>query len=1148
MSFDNQNVNNQYNINIETPDNGNSYNETLLYSEINSNSNFNNNYNTNSYIKNTKLVYNKKNKLNIKAAKININNIKKINLYKIENNKSNYFKTVKSEISSIINKNTNNYLVESDVNYEYLKRSIVKDYNILIDIINKTSIKIYSIDLFSVSQIIDINYLVTDTNNSLVSYINNYYLLSKLKAKNPRKEHIHRKSDINRFKFKYLLCFNCEKLPLFPVCCNNCNIVYCIFCISEIKYTAYCNLMNNIKIYSELNYFNTLTCKCCLKSIVPLKYIGSDLIKEYFDLNIKCTRSFCFSILNFKDYLKHFFVDCNYIIIKCKNTLCTEEMSKLNFKEHLNNCVYRDEICPSCNKTMRIQELLSHKNFCIGKVNIFTSKKCSNNLAKSKFLYNYNECNLNNTNISYTKKRNISSFNLKRNNFNNIKCTYKTNRKSLSAFNYKLDLKDKDNLSNKLCNNTKISELNIYQSEIDSIKDNSNIKTNTINSLFHNNSNNKKSCKTKDNKYIFYLQEKLNLLQKELNSKDKLLKNINLQNQDLNNKINKINEKNIKLEEKVNNEINQVLLKQEKCLEYKINYLKCELYLKHKNMLINEYENILTCHICGESITANIKKNNNKLLEKDIRNEAYLDKFVLSETYRSFRDVKQNKNKLTTKILNKKKKKISVYNGDKDSNNDVSDYYTNSSRIKNIKVINNNNQYYSDNSIRNADLNKSNSKFNINSNILLNEYTIENKFKDNFKILNEVNTKNNNKKHNFYIDIKNSINKKYKNSNKIKIVDSKYRTHNKISHSIANIEDISRNKQVYNIFNTPIKFNNTFKDNENEFNKSNKLNTATFKLPLNIDKSNKTNNFVININKGTIENCNNDDSNSSLVIRNKKLKLKDNISNKSKIDLTNKIENTQSYYSTNKTVNIKTNIDDLICYICNKYSCKNCSIICNCCTKLTCTEDIYYCIQCSNSFCVNDILICKGCERKFCSRCFMSYPCNQCSWGFDTVNKDIDVLFNEEKNYKFYLRKSFECKPSIVIGSKLLNKGEHKFSLNFCNIICKYTDVGFFTMKNEKSYLNLISSLYKVQYNSIREDVKKVSIKSIAPFLFLKLGEFPIIVTVNCNSNVILFEVDTFKYEKIFFEKNNYYLLYVLACNNSVKLNRILISDSIKNN
>ena len=89
--------------------------------------------------------------------------------------------------------------------------------------------------------------------------------------------------------------------------------------------------------------------------------------------------------------------------------------------------------------------------------------------------------------------------------------------------------------------------------------------------------------------------------------------------------------------------------------------------------------------------------------------------------------------------------------------------------------------------------------------------------------------------------------------------------------------------------------------------------------------------------------------------------------------------------------------------------------------------------------------------------------------------------------------------------------------------------------------------MYDKQFVAIKDDVKRVSLKSYAPFLFKDLGEHPMTITANITNKSILFEVDSFKFEKKLDvrESKHNLLLYILNCNNTIRLKQMLSYDVI---
>ena len=111
--------------------------------------------------------------------------------------------------------------------------------------------------------------------------------------------------------------------------------------------------------------------------------------------------------------------------------------------------------------------------------------------------------------------------------------------------------------------------------------------------------------------------------------------------------------------------------------------------------------------------------------------------------------------------------------------------------------------------------------------------------------------------------------------------------------------------------------------------------------------------------------------------------------------------------------------------------------------------------------------------------------------------------------------------------------------------ICKYTDVGFFIMTQTQSYNNLVNCFFSKNIVELKDNVKKISLKNFAPFLFKSIPEYPLIITLDAFNNNLLFEVDCFKFERKLASGVNYFLPFFLICNNEIRMKHHFLTEKL---
>lgn len=1110
-----------------------------------------------------------------------------------ENNKEVYNNSLQSfpdELSNIeLNKSQQHILLNKKINSN--KENLVSSNNnteaLLInfdrnsdkEIIRKNIIQIISnicIGIHNV-KLEDINL----NNNSTLHQISKYV------AKNPRKELL---IDFNHNTHLKYLCNICDKIPLFPIICNYCDSLTCVFCLSDLF------IKNN---YSQ----QSIQCSNCNNSLSPYIYAVEDNIREIVNsVKIKCLRPLCDIILPYKKFVQHFFIECEYLIIKCPNALCTEEMSKIELHKHLKECLYRITYCDNCNNEMILQEKLSHDRFCKS-VNVICVL-CRNKIPRKDF----SEHNLKCKGIHSNASKNLNNDYLS--NKLNESSNFTNNEKSLnnSGFNKSLSRKGENQTDYKIGKKTFIDPSKIKEIKLNEYK-NANInsssltsKENTKMSSFNSGKNMIKPSHVK-NKF----SEPVPMLPYFNNNKienSNKLTTINSNNQYnpsqnsvsshenrkiafSNEKIKKISNKDIPMiSQSINNKNDKIAEKENKENASKLfNNINTHRFLE-------ELKGLNSLNI----VSNELNKANEEIVK--LQKQLFQAESLINNQNKQIDEIKEY-NSVLEKEMDFKNTQLNVFENEITQIKDLLTEVT--KKEEEMSITNKNLQYKLDININYLNQIENNLKCYICDN-----FTTQNlhkvKIRENSQ--KEVNTFVTNKKLNYYNQIKTSdmelfdsekisslhASKKRLSRNSTYLTPgnefkSKKHTANSFDDSISRIEEekgdyyeethetkelISKSIKKIGSFKSQYSknFSNNSSSNNNEIRRPsikkpsrfhNEIRLSAFDLtPMQtrnntreksadmgfLRSNNKISKTLVNSNSNEFK-IESNFNNNKLKILQKPLRLKsfNNMERKKKYSINNLNDNEVINKFSNSSV--KFEIPIIKCSLCLRLICDYCCRYCFYCKQKICSKHVKECSTCKQLVCKKELNICKGCNEIFCNKCF-EFKCKVCKWEFDDKNKD-DMLIIDQKGLRLKSKNSLDCNPCLALGNKLINKGIHKIEIAFKNQTCKFVDVGVFVMNHPKSYNFLLNNLFNKQIISYQEEISKISVKRFAPLLFKSIPEYSIIITIDCENCILLFEAESFKYEKKLNRKCSF-LPFFLNCNNEIRLKHHLQTDKLWNN
>jgi chaperonin cofactor prefoldin len=131
------------------------------------------------------------------------------------------------------------------------------------------------------------------------------------------------------------ICKICTFIIQDPHECEGCGTPYCKDCIEAWhKRSSQCP----IKCGSTLN-------------IKPAHRFIRKMLNE---LNVRCPMLGCSEVLKLEYLNKHLDVDCQFLLIKCKNSDCKEYIMRKDIQQHLENCVFKEINCKNCNEIIKI--------------------------------------------------------------------------------------------------------------------------------------------------------------------------------------------------------------------------------------------------------------------------------------------------------------------------------------------------------------------------------------------------------------------------------------------------------------------------------------------------------------------------------------------------------------------------------------------------------------------------------------------------------------------------------------------------------------------------------------------------------------------------------------------------------------------------
>jgi len=177
-------------------------------------------------------------------------------------------------------------------------------------------------------------------------------------------------------KFDFHICKICYSLVREPISCNDCDEIFCLFCIEESKkLSSKCPICRKVFKERKINKFN--------KSIIE-------------DLVISCPFE-CKEIIKYGLFLKHLELCLNIPkIYKC--SLCYENISIENnnlekISNHEQNCEKIKLTCRNCGKCFMQNYYNEHKFICEKRIN--KCNRCERFvLEKCKYDHLENDCKL----------------------------------------------------------------------------------------------------------------------------------------------------------------------------------------------------------------------------------------------------------------------------------------------------------------------------------------------------------------------------------------------------------------------------------------------------------------------------------------------------------------------------------------------------------------------------------------------------------------------------------------------------------------------------------------------------------------------------------------------------------------------------------
>ena len=377
---------------------------------------------------------------------------------------------------------------------------------------------------------------------------------------------------INQKKFDEIVCIICDDIPIDPIKCKHCSVIMCKDC-----FNLYMNNSDSKK-----------TCpQRCSENEMEVE-IAEDEIKEIDTfVNLKCKQ--CQEVMVYSKYKSHL-ESCKERIFHCNNEGCFFKKNEEKMKEHDKDCRYKKINCKFCNILVKRKNMERHLK-CECKEKIEECPKCHEKMPY--FEYNGNHKSVSNNNKTCLKNQ-------------------------ISNLENKSNFLEKNLIDEKIKNSLLEKELNSKKEQYEQC-----VKKNAENEL----NKEKKNIKKLETE-LRLANEKCTQLSKDVQYKEKLYEEERVKKNEWKKESNKLREENKKLI--YNNEILQIKLNKKnednKMLENKLMELKQE---------FNEINLKLKIELGNNT---KLKKN---ITTKDIKIEDLLNRLILlNEQYKK----EENKN------------------------------------------------------------------------------------------------------------------------------------------------------------------------------------------------------------------------------------------------------------------------------------------------------------------------------------------------------------------------------------------------------------------------------------------------------------------------------------------------------------------------
>lgn len=190
-------------------------------------------------------------------------------------------------------------------------------------------------------------------------------------------------------------CPICFEIPLYPICCQNCNLIMCKECSKNLEKCPVCrkkfikeklkrvmnNIINKIKFYC-INKENG--CNKILTYENYIKHINNCNFGKY-----KCLMKNC----NFEGDKNQCFIHAkNCSLLKKKCQYCNNYIYNYQFDEHYEQCGNNIINCIYCNNTFKNKDINNHINFYCNEY-LIECQKCFKKIKRKEINnHNENEC------------------------------------------------------------------------------------------------------------------------------------------------------------------------------------------------------------------------------------------------------------------------------------------------------------------------------------------------------------------------------------------------------------------------------------------------------------------------------------------------------------------------------------------------------------------------------------------------------------------------------------------------------------------------------------------------------------------------------------------------------------------------------------